>query len=64
MPETNEPSPRVVVRFDAPIATIVLNDPDRRNAMSRDLFDDLEHCLAEAARAVDSGACHVLRIRG
>jgi enoyl-CoA hydratase/carnithine racemase len=64
MPETNEPSPRVVVRFDAPIATIVLNDPDRRNAMSRDLFDDLDRCLDQVDSAIDSESCHVLRIRG
>lgn len=52
------------MRFDAPIATIVLNDADRRNAMSHDLFDDLEDCLGQAEKAVDSKSCHVLRIRG
>lgn len=64
MPETNEPSARVVIHIDAPIATIVLNDPDRRNAMSHDLFDDLERCLDQADSASDSESCHVLRIRG
>ena len=64
MPENPDTSARVVIRFDASIATIVLNDPDRRNAMSHGLFDDLEHCLAEAERATDSKSCHVLRIRG
>ena len=54
MPETNEPSARVVIHIDAPIATIVLNDPDRRNAMSHDLFDDLERCLDQADSASDS----------
>ncbi|NCF40504.1 MAG: hypothetical protein GWP75_10355 [Planctomycetia bacterium] len=64
MPENPDTSARVVIRFDAPIATIVLNDPDRRNAMSHDLFDDLERCLDQVDSATDSESCHVLRIRG
>ena len=64
MPETHDMPAKALVRFDPPIATIALNDPDRRNALSHELFDDLEHCLAEAERAADSKSCHVLRIRG
>ena len=64
MPETNDTSASVVLHFDAPISTIVLNDPDRRNAMSHVLFDDLEGCLDQAESAIDSDSCHVLRIRG
>merc|ERR1711965_849896 len=64
MPETHDMQAKALVRFDPPIATIALNDPDRRNALSHELFDDLEHCLAEAERSADSESCHVLRIRG
>ncbi len=47
-----------------PIMTVTLNDPDRRNAMSHPLFDDLERCLDEAERSILAGTGHVLRIRG
>ena len=64
MPETDDTSASVVLHFDAPIATIVLNDPDRRNAMSHDLLDDLEGCLDRVEAATRANSCHVLRIRG
>ncbi|MDE0889289.1 MAG: enoyl-CoA hydratase/isomerase family protein [Phycisphaerales bacterium] len=54
----------VILQFDAPTMTIVLNDPDRRNALSHDVFDDFEQCLDDVDTAIDSESCHVLRIRG
>ena len=52
------------IHLDAPIMTVVLNDPDRRNALSTVLFDDLERCLDDAEKAIGEGTGHVLRIRG
>jgi methylglutaconyl-CoA hydratase len=49
----------VRIDLDLPTATITFDDPDRRNAMSHQLFDDLESALDQ----IDD-ACHVLRIRG
>ena len=36
---------KVLLHIDAPIMSLVLNDPDRRNALSESVFDDLERCL-------------------
>ena len=55
---------KAIVQFDTPIMTVVLNDPDRRNALSHQVFDDFERCLDEVETAIDSESCHVLRIRG
>jgi methylglutaconyl-CoA hydratase len=55
---------KAMVQFDTPIMTVVLNDPDRRNALSHQVFDDFEQCLDEVETAIDSESCHVLRIRG
>ena len=54
------------VRFDpdSPVMTLVLNDPDRRNALSAGLFDQLERSLDVAGELIDSKSSHVLRIRG
>lgn len=57
-------SSKAMVQFEAPIMTIVLNDPDRRNALSARVFDDLERCLDDVQDAIASGDGHVLRIRG
>ena len=55
---------KALLQFDTPIMTVVLNDPDRRNALSHQVFDDFERCLDEVETAIDSESCHVLRIRG
>ncbi|MFB0985085.1 MAG: enoyl-CoA hydratase/isomerase family protein [Phycisphaerales bacterium] len=55
---------KALLQFDTPIMTVVLNDPDRRNALSHQVFDDFEQCLDEVETAIDSESCHVLRIRG
>lgn len=55
---------KAFLQFDPPIMTLVLNDPDRRNALSSSLFDDLEHRLDEVEKAIGAGTGHVLRIRG
>lgn len=57
-------SSKAMVQFEAPIMTIVLNDPDRRNALSARVFDDLERCLDDVQDSIASGDGHVLRIRG
>lgn len=47
-----------------PVATLVFDDPERRNALSRAVFDDLERCLDDVETAIESRSCHVLRIGG
>ncbi|MFO0827560.1 MAG: enoyl-CoA hydratase/isomerase family protein [Phycisphaerales bacterium] len=51
----------VVVDFAAPVATITLNDPDRRNALSGDMFTCLEAAIDGVAHHENSVA---LRLRG
>lgn len=55
---------KALLQVDTPITTLVLNDPDRRNALSKALFDALEQCLDDVETAVEGGNGHVLRIRG
>lgn len=55
---------KALLHIDAPIMSLVLNDPDRRNALSGSVFDDLERCLDDVEMAIDEGTGHVLRIRG
>lgn len=55
---------KALLHIDAPIMSLVLNDPDRRNALSSSVFDDLERCLEEVEMAIGEGTGHVLRIRG
>ena len=51
----------VQLGFKDSIATIVLNDPDRRNAMSIAMFDALDEALDNVAARDD---IHVLLLRG
>lgn len=51
-------------RIEGPVSEILLNDPDRRNALSAPVFDDLERCLDDVEASVASGRSHVLRLRG
>ena len=55
--------PRDIVKlgFEDSIATIVLNDPKRRNAMSIAMFDALDDALSNVAPRSD---VHVLLLRG
>ena len=55
---------KALLHIDAPIMSLVLNDPDRRNALSASVFDDLERCLDDVEKAIGEGTGHVLRIRG
>ena len=52
------------LRIDGPVLEILFNDPDRRNALSAAVFDDLERCLDEAEGLVTSSRSHVLILRG
>lgn len=55
---------KATLGVDGPILTITLDDPDRRNALSNSVFDDLERCLDAVETATASRSCHVLRLRG
>ena len=55
------PNDFVELGFEDSIAAIVLNDPDRRNAMSIALFDGLDEALSDVAARDD---IHVLLLRG
>ena len=63
-PEVHDMAAKALLQFDPPIMTLVLNDPDRRNALSKRLFEDLEQCLDDVEATIDAGTGHVLRIRG
>lgn len=41
----------IELAFDGKVATITLNRPEKRNAISFDLIDDLLHALAEVAKS-------------
>ena len=45
------------VHLDGPLATLVLDDPGRRNLLGTEMFDAIEHGLEEAASSA------VIRIR-
>src|SRR5262245_17570685 len=49
------------IKIDPPLATISLNDPAKRNALSLPLFDALESAVASVAR---DSAIHVVLLRG
>ncbi len=55
------PKELVYLSFEDSIATIVLNDPKRRNAMSIAMFDALDEALGDVASHND---VHVLLLRG
>ncbi len=55
------PNDLVQFGFENSIATIALNDPSRRNAMSIAMFDGLDDALSNVAARSDS---HVLLLRG
>ena len=55
------PNDLVQLGFEDSIATITLNDPDRRNAISIALFDGLDQALRDVAARND---IHVLLLRG
>ena len=55
------PQDIVKLGFENSTATIVLNDPDRRNAMSIAMFDGLDEALSNVAARSD---IHVLLLRG
>ena len=55
------PDDLVQLGFEDSIATIVLNDPDRRNAMSIALFDGLDEALSNVAARDD---IHILLLHG
>ena len=44
---------KALLNIDTPIMTLVLNDPDRRNALSAGVFDDLERCLDDVEMAIN-----------
>jgi methylglutaconyl-CoA hydratase len=51
----------IIQHTDPPIATIALNDPSKRNALSLAMFDALDEALAELAR---DDAIHIVLLRG
>ncbi len=55
------PHELVQLSFEGSIATIALNDPERRNAMSIAMFDALDEALSDVAPRSD---IHVLLLRG
>jgi methylglutaconyl-CoA hydratase len=46
--------------FDGPVATLTLNRPDKRNAISYELIEELHHALEE----VQKSASHILIVTG
>jgi methylglutaconyl-CoA hydratase len=50
----------LTVVFDGPIATLTLNRPDKRNAISYELIEELHHALHE----VEKSAAYILIITG
>lgn len=55
---------KATLGVDGPILTITLDDADRRNALSKRVFDDLERCLATVERTVSANEAKVLRLWG
>ncbi len=53
--------PLIEIALHAPIVTIALNDPERRNALSSSMFDALDCAIAAVA---GHSASQVLRLRG
>ena len=64
VPKFHDRATMALLHIDEPIMSLVLNDPDRRNALSNSVFDDLERCLDAVETAIASRSCHVLRIGG
>ena len=50
----------LTLTFDGPVATLTLNRPDKRNAISYQLIEELHHALRE----VQTSHSHILILTG
>ena len=60
MPEQQNSYSTLLLAYDGPVATVTLNRPDKRNAISYELIGDLLRALAE----VESSSAQILIVTG
>jgi methylglutaconyl-CoA hydratase len=60
MPHTPHQYATLTLAYDGPVATLTLNRPEKRNAISYELIEELHHALHD----VEKSAAHILILTG